>query len=282
MQLSSSGFLESIPSWIWPVLAALGGGIVLIGLWMEYTSKIESPDLYKNINDFWSLKSRNKWGEIWVMIGIGFEIVIGIIFAFKEESEAPLNQPISLISAVVRFNVASDGKMHPPSITNENWGSGISFFNGTNINQQVFELDAKNTDVDIGNIVGTNGNIVGGGAEYLITFHQNLLLDMPGSGALAMPPDAGIGKSAKSFGEVGSFVLSMPQISSNTEVLSGSIFVTINSSLNWVFDIPPQKQRFGLITGAKIKTADNKVATEVFPITILTLPSNTTNFFDGK
>src|SRR5665213_933756 len=209
------------------VSAGIGGIVVVVGLLAEHFCDQDWYE-YKCLPET-RRKSVKYTGEWFVIIGVSIEVIVGIGAAIDAWQNDPLNEPISLISAVVRFNVASDGKMHPSSITNENWGSGIAFFNGTNINQQVFELDAKNSDVDIGNIVGTNGDIVGGGAEYLITFHQNLLLDMPGNGALAMPPDAGIGRPAKSFGEVGSFELLMAQISSNTEVLSGSIFVTINS-----------------------------------------------------
>jgi hypothetical protein len=92
------------------VVAALGGLIVLIGLWMEYVSTDEKRYESVDIKGFRKLKSKEKRGEKWVMAGIGIEIIVAVTFAALDvrekhdingqaEANAPRNQPISEMSA---------------------------------------------------------------------------------------------------------------------------------------------------------------------------------------
>ena len=230
---------------------------------------------YLDIDDFRSSKSKAERGWKVLMIGIAVEIVVAVAFALMDEWEitqnAPLNQPVATISSTVVLRFKGDGYMHQRTF-NDDWSAGISFFLGTNSDekQQVFNLSARKTDVEFGNIIG--GKI---DQSYVITLHQNP--PYPG-----FPVDNGLKMPAKTFDDVGCFVLSVPQISSNAEVLSGSVVVTLNSSLIWNFDIPPQKQRWGFITAKKIKASKNKGETVVLPIQILNPQTQETNFFDGK
>jgi hypothetical protein len=73
----------------------------------------------------------------------------------------------------------------------------------------------------------------------------------------------------------------MPQISSNAEIISGSVHVIVNAAA-WDFAIAPQKQNFGVISGRVIKRHGHLMQTEVMPISILDLATGVTNLFDGK
>lgn len=184
------------------------------------------------------------------------------------EQAKPENRPIVSISATARILVKGDRYMHSP-ITDDNWRSGIGFCIGTNISQMIFSLSATKSDVEMANILGKNTD-----REYFITFHKN-----PSSSVL--PDDAGWGKPANIFNAVESFVLEMPQIETNTEVLSGSVVVTAND-LNWVFDVPQQKQKYGMITSMKVKNALGKIEVKVMPTPVADISGNPVGFFDGK
>jgi hypothetical protein len=79
--------------------------------------------------------------------------------------------------------------------------------------------------------------------------------------------------------------LQIPQIETNkdVDVISGSIAVAVNSALTWTFDIPPQKQKFGVITGQQVTNA-NKISSKILPITLKDWQGTNPKeyFFDGK
>jgi hypothetical protein len=228
-------------------------------------------DEFPNVDDFRRKQRIAKRGWWVLMAGIALEVVLGFVVAVKDEMDSPLNQPIVLISAIARIDVKGDGRMRPTDrdghpLFSDDWRGGIGFCLGTNVSQMIFSLSATKSDVEMGNLLSTNLD-----REYCITFHKNIP-------ARDMPEDDGWGKPAKIFNGVDSFILQMPQIETNTEVLSGSVVVTVND-LSWVFDIPPQKQKYGIITSAR-----SKVETRVWPVTIVDdwYPLRFTNFFDGK
>jgi hypothetical protein len=89
-------------------LAAIGGIIVIRGLWLEYKGG-------KN-GYFHAQKRMTEHGEIWVIVGVAVEIIVGVGFAVRDGLQArqtaieiarqdPMNRPISQISAILRFKI---------------------------------------------------------------------------------------------------------------------------------------------------------------------------------
>jgi hypothetical protein len=82
-----SNFLSSAWSSLWTkefifcFSAAIGGLVVLRGLWLEYVSTDEKRYEKADIDGFRSLKSKEKCGEIWVMVGIWIEVAVAMLFA---------------------------------------------------------------------------------------------------------------------------------------------------------------------------------------------------------
>lgn len=103
MILAAISSSDPLPSWGWPFAAALGGGIVFIGLLLEKTSEWLDerfiPGGYK------PHKTMGDVGWTILMVGILAEMVIGCALAAKDEQDinaaknAARNAPISDMSA---------------------------------------------------------------------------------------------------------------------------------------------------------------------------------------
>jgi hypothetical protein len=100
--------------------AAIGGVLVLIGLWMEYVSTDEKRYENVDIDGFRALKSKEKRGEKLVMWGIILEIMVAVIFAGRDDwhvrqmdiankNADPRNQPINAISGYAIVEVRAKG-----------------------------------------------------------------------------------------------------------------------------------------------------------------------------
>lgn len=74
--------VESIPSAAWPILAASGGAIVFIALWMEHGKEKEK---FSNLKHFRRQLLKAKWGWKLLMIGIGFEVVVAFALAWRDD-----------------------------------------------------------------------------------------------------------------------------------------------------------------------------------------------------
>jgi hypothetical protein len=275
----------------WSVLL-IGGWIVIVGLLME-----DFPDWKKWPKDDPKRHQVLRAAIYVIVLGIIIESVQTVVLDVKAEAfrleadrlerqieqDKPENRPVRTISAYARILVKGDKYVRSPTFT-DNWMAGISFIVGTNFNATnvLFSLSAASQDVQLVNILGpVSKNRTD--REYDITFHQNHPVGN-------MPTDAGIGKPAAMFDAVDSLILSMPQFetldnlhfSTNTDVLSGSVIVTLNSSLTWQFDIPPQKQKFGCITSERTTNAENKVEVKVLPVSVIDMTGHFVGFFDGK
>jgi hypothetical protein len=86
---------------------------------------------------------------------------------------------------------------------------------------------------------------------------------------------------ASFFDSVRGFIISMRQIGSNVNVLSGNVVVIAND-LTWEFPIPVQKQRLGAISCKIIKNANNQDEAEVLPFPIMDMTGRPLGYFDGK
>lgn len=91
--------------------ACIGGAVVLIGLLMEVLSEKKQ---FKNVKSFRRCESIKCWGEWFVIFGIVIELVVGAWFAKDEwqtiqmaKNNNPLMQPVSQISAILRFEVSA-------------------------------------------------------------------------------------------------------------------------------------------------------------------------------
>ena len=201
----------------------------------------------------------------------------------KIEQTKPENQPIRTISAFARILVKGDKWVRRPNF-DDNWIAFVEFIAGTNLtgSNVFFGLSATKSDIQLNNILGTLAKNRTD-REYDIAFHQ-------GHPVSDLPNDAGFGKPANSFSTVTSLAFSMPQFetldelhfSTNTKVLSGSVVVTINSSMTWEFEIPPQMQKFGSITSMKTTNAEGKVEIKIMPVHVVDIIGRSVGFFDGK
>jgi hypothetical protein len=261
--------------------AAIGGVVVLRGLWLEGYKEKEG---FSDVSEFRTHKAREGSGRKWVFWGVAIEVFIAIFMTFKDgwdfrqlEKEIalndPRNQPIVSVSAIAQFIVKGD-KHTWPEIRDNSWLGGLIFCEGCSSSNKVFYLDAKKDDATVMTILGGNYD-----REYTLSFHKSL----PSSVFGEMP---GMGKPAKCFDDVHSFVMQIPQISTNEDVqiLSGTIDVTVNSDLKWHFEIPPQKQKYDVISGQMATNANGEVKMKVLPVTLVEpIGSNPkTYFFDGK
>ena len=256
-------------SLFWFVMfAGLGGVVVFVGLLME---KLAGKEKYKNISDFRRSKLVREMGEWMVIGGIVIEVAVAASFAALDWGNEPLNRPMETVSAYARILVKGDRYLRQSPKFKENSGCGLAFLIGTNVNETniLFSLSAGSSEICLNNILGS--------------IHQN----QPVSN---MPNDRGLGQPARRFEEVNSLVMSIPQFEkfdpfhspTNTQILGGSVTVTINSSLSWKFEIPPQIEKFGFISSTKIKNANGKAETIVLPFHIVDMTGHPVGSFDGK
>jgi hypothetical protein len=209
--------------------AAFGGLIVIVGLWMEYTSEDEKR--YKNIDNFRSLKATGKRGEIIVMAGILVEIAVAIGFAARDDSHMrqieinnnPMNQPISSVFAQV--TIVERG-------TNETVVDPL-VFGAVNLTISSSELTNFWRTGTPPNLVCTAFRTVirldpnGADKEWFLDFSQT---DM-------FPTLNGAVRDVAKWDEI---KLVAAFLQGNTEILGGSLKLTVNLT-NVEFSIPPQK-----------------------------------------
>jgi hypothetical protein len=168
---SSSWWISQAPYWF---LAAIGGLVVLMGLWLEY--KGGKP------GHFHVQKRKVECGEVWVMVGIVIEIIVGIGFAVRESWEAKQtadviakndlrNQNISDISAtailIVMGTTFND-------LTNKDFKGRVATMSLWNSDKEPAPLDYLNADSFTRNdffVVAGNPN-ASNSREYGIRFRS--------------------------------------------------------------------------------------------------------------
>jgi hypothetical protein len=118
----------------WYVIVVVSGAfIVLLGLLMEQLSE---QKLAKNINEFRCLKVIKLVGEWFVIIGVLIEFGVGCKTAIDEWKNDPLKQPVSQISAVLRFEV--NAKNYDPKRS-----QNPDYLEKTSLSLGAFRLSAK-------------------------------------------------------------------------------------------------------------------------------------------
>jgi hypothetical protein len=266
---ASSSYSEVLSAFVW---ATAGGIAVFAGLVLEKMSDW--------LNDrFVGGYKPHKWIEEigwWVlMVGIVIETAVAGNSAIEQWKNDPLKNPIADASATVRFLVAVSSYEKPFFKTDTDdivgWRSSIIFFEGTNSTDTVLQLMASQNDLVVFR-AGLPPKL-----RCQLQFHADPLMDF-------VNVDGKQNFPAEKLNNVASFVLSIPQIETNAEILSGSVVLVANGK-TWTFDIPPQRQKWGLITSEKIINANNKMETKVMRIQIgdLTSPPRWTNrWYDGK
>jgi hypothetical protein len=183
----------------------------------------------------------------------------------------PRKQPVQSISATVRFLVKGDGYVHQDKGLPEGaWYAGLAFFKHSDVKQNWFALSATKEDVEMSNVLGGRTD-----REYVVKFHQRPRNDL-------LQDDPGLGKPAESFDEISSFGVSTTAMETNSEVLSGSVVVTVNASLTWEFKIAPQRVKYGMLTSQNVTNAENKLETRVWPVSVVPCDLAWTNLYDGK
>lgn len=213
------------------VLSAVSGAaFVLAGLLME---RFSEKDWHKNLYDFRRCKSINIWGERLVIIGIGIEMVVGIVSAIDAWQSKPENQNINNVEAHIFLFGKFDFSPQERAIMN---GSGVlrintlpAWLSAGRMNEKeaapildngkpaLFALSSDNVDID------NNGNV-------------NLdmkwaMLDVKADNAF----------KAAVVNEVNWLKLECPFISPRSELLGGAIWLKVDPMPAREFEIPAQK-----------------------------------------
>jgi hypothetical protein len=257
------------------VFAALGGAFVVIGLLME---QVAEKSWFKSLFQFRLMKWIKLFGEWFVIIGVGFEVIVGIHAAQIEWQNAPANLPITSISAVATFRIKSDFSPPPLPYSNllEQTGAGILFLQGTNVSDKIpsISLGADAVDISILNLIPNN--VHPDTHDVVIKFHDSGdIIYGHFFNKWMWQNQAGF------FDHVKGFSIEMRQIGSNVCVLSGNVVVIAND-LKWEFPIPPQKQRLGIISCKIIKNAKGQDEPEIMPLDLMDFTSRPLGHFDGK
>ena len=212
------------------------------------------------------------------------------------KDEDPLNAPINSVSATVRLTVKgvkrvqqtqafSGGIFEEPDLASAGiWGMGeIVFFEGTNTSRNIYHLSCGGENFQFvgGAFIGeTNEEIRG----VVIKLHEDILDELISTNSFTQSNSFDIGKPAGEFRKVGSFMLSLPPMSTNVSVVRGVVELKVNS-LRWKFPIPAQKQQFGLMTSQIVTNAANQTEARIWrvPIADWAIPPRFTNrIFTGE
>jgi hypothetical protein len=230
--------------------AALGGLIVLIGLWMEYVSTDESRYESVDIKGFRKLKSKEKRGEQWVMWGIFVEIAVAVTFAAldvkdkhdidkQNKANAPTNQQIGLLTASVSLFQTGTNR------SNVNFDSPLG---GKFLVRLRFRNSAQH-DTDFpfelvctsGSFTGITTNMVPGKPIATYTW-DGLVWDLEfeanstSRGLNVIPANATVQDAL----DLDSVEFDALFLQPDTDTDGGEIILTINSTKK-IFKIPPQK-----------------------------------------
>jgi hypothetical protein len=225
------------------ILAALGGEIVFLGLWIEKeANECEKKEHISNfLDEERSIKLRSKIGWGILMVGIGFEVLTATGLAIRDDVEIrvananaiknnPLNKPISEILATISFSVKESEPHEVPK-----WGrptvaimflceSNMSlltniFYSGTTLPS----LEADKLDLYF------DGKTM----LYIISFHQE------GYSTMLQREDK---RSVAWALEHTHFLWIMTKfLPHDAEILNGSAVLTINAGPKKWFVIPPQQ-----------------------------------------
>jgi hypothetical protein len=193
--------------------AMAGAAIVLVGLFVELFAEKEN---FNGVRSFRRWKIAKKWGgEIVVIIGVAFEMVVGGIYAFRECKNDPLNQPIDSISSQVDFIMRGTNPPFLPLGGRLAVGTPEMETNGTHTLFPIFISDFKWVTL-------TNSKTL------WVVEYDEMPLTASFSGELVRDADKWT-----------VFDLQVPFLAAGTEIISGKVVLKINSIMKTNV-IPPQ------------------------------------------
>jgi len=186
----------------------------------------------------------------------------------------PLKKPIVSISAIAKFTVKCGCFSNwPPS--EMNFG-GIYLFENTNLGGPQIGLRADPDDINVTRFIPAVPPHLDE-KTVIINFHESPLFDRQFFGLWTWDKPAGF------FNDARSFALQMPQLGSNVHVLEGGTVEIFANSLHWTIPIPPQIQKWGLITAQTVTNRDNTTTTKVFETDLISpIGGQKVGHFDGK
>jgi hypothetical protein len=210
-----------------------------------------------------------------ILTFIGTVVSAGEALSAEKQSEKtdPLNASIVSISAIARFRTKGDFSLVKDADPNQI--SGIMFMKGTNVSSgPKISLVAGLSEIKMLNVLPISEHP--DEQDIIISFHEQDVVIRHFSN------DWGGQNPAKLFNEVGSFVMGMPQLGTNVYIVSGSVLVTVNSSLRWEMPIPPQRQRYGTFTCQFTTNEEKKIEAKILPIHLMDFTGQRVGDFDGK
>ncbi len=244
-------FLSSISSSLWTkevifsFFAALGGGILLWGLLLEFRSEKQSEiqseeNWFSDLNKYRSRYRKSLCGEKWVIVGVSIEIIVAVVFAVIDVKEKydigkkidPANFPVFNINALVKLrvkgNVFPDLTQWDSIPISTNWGSkkATATLCGNGPNSVLQSLPTMISD-DFG--IGTG---YPDSREYFLNLHMESV-----SAAMNLSAQP----ASKSFSVANFIAIDVRFLPPQSEILDGYAFVVVNNSLGKLFRIYPQK-----------------------------------------
>jgi hypothetical protein len=265
------------------LLAAIGGIVVLIGLWLE---GYREPESHPTIQDYRSFKAREARGRKWVFWGVAFEVLLAFGMTFKDgldirELEAaaqkndPLNAQINSASAVLRlkvkgvsgvpFNTPGGGVFIPPKPEDANfWGGGsITLLEGTNLQKIIYRLSSGAADIG-----WVGSGLVKGPDDWrgvIIHFQEDNLGDWE---SFWITNKFTTGPSLRRLNDIGSFYIRLPEMQTNVSIVSGVLELKANTA-RWQFPVPAQTQRYGIISSCWITNMSDQLEAKVLRVPIM-------------
>jgi hypothetical protein len=234
-RLSSFFVFLSKHHWVVLISATFGGITLLWGLWREFRGKKE---WYSKIDNFRKCKREQWWREIFEIIGAGIETVVAFAFAAKDIREIspahkqiaakdPLNQAVTGISGVALIYL--NGKEFN-DLPHEAPAAGLILKQqGVSTPKWLDGLAYLESDEPI-NVITPQSS----GRAVILHFHLNVLSQALLSQAPIVSPTVGTIVSS-----VNALTINTKFLRKGTEILGGSIALTINSTLR-TFEIPRQ------------------------------------------
>jgi hypothetical protein len=243
----SANFLSSISLSLWAkeavfsFFAALGGGVLLWGLWLEFKEeKKPKKEWFSDLGEYRDRNQKRLSGEKWVIVGVVIEIMVGVVFAVMDVRDKyeignevdPTRLPVLNMNAFVVLRVKGN---EFPDLTqwdsipaSTNWGSKITTaaLCGNGPNSVLQSIPSMISD-DFGTGIGFPDS-----REYFLNFHMESV-----SAAMRLPMQS----ASKSFGAANFFSMNVAFLPPQSEIIDGYAFVVINNSLWKLFRIYPQK-----------------------------------------
>jgi hypothetical protein len=229
----------------------------------------------KDIDDaFENLTSEIECGGRIAKCGIRVEIVtafaLTLATAVDIAKNDPGRMPVAEAKAWVKFVIRYSSNVKPlftnPDQMQAGFSAGMSFSDWEHTN---WMLSLK-SDNCISWRMGTPNEV-----ECRMEFHEDPFNFLDSDWKRTRV-------TVRQFDDVDAIVLQLPEMETNAQFVSGAVLLNINAS-TWVFSLPAQIPRWGLVTAKIDRKHDNNATILSVPLVDFVFPPRFTNrVYDGK